>query len=89
MKDLSLSFLWGLFMCLTGCSLWNSTPTPPLIIPFALHQAGTVLETDVEIEQDRRIILDFRFYVNDQPEDRDRLLTFLGKGLTESGHLSH
>lgn len=84
MKALSLSFLWGLFMCLTGCSLWNSTPTPPLIIPFALHQAGTVLETDVEIEEGHRTVLDFRFYVNDQPGNRDWLLTFLG-AFRESG----
>jgi len=72
-------------MCLTGCSFFNSTPTPPLKIPIALHQAGTVLETDVEIEQDDRIYLRLEFLVNDQPGDRDRLLTFLGKGRDRIG----
>jgi hypothetical protein len=71
-------FILSLLMYLTGCSSSDSTPTPPLIIPFALHQAGTVLETDVEIEQGHRTVLDFRFYVNNQPGNRDWLLTFLG-----------
>lgn len=77
--------LWGLFMHLAGCSFFNSTPIPPLKVPIALHQAGIVLETDVEIEQDDRIYLRLEFLVNDQPMDRDRLLTFLGKGRDRIG----
>ena len=71
-------------MSLANCTLPNSTPTPPISIPIALHKANTVLETEVEIEQNDRIKLLLIFYVNDQPGDRDRLMTLLG-GLGETG----
>ncbi len=74
----NIFILWGVFMGLTSCSLSNSAPTPPLKIPIALHQAGTVLETEVEIEQDDRVTLQLKFFVNDQAGDRDRLLAFVG-----------
>ncbi|SJM93437.1 DUF5625 family protein [Crenothrix polyspora] len=65
-----------LFICLTGCSFF----TYKIIdTPIALHKAGNVIETDFKIEQDDKISLKLRFFVNDQPGDRNRLLDFLGR----------
>ena len=70
-------FIWliSLLVCLTGCSFLD----PRLInTPIDLHKAGSVVETDFKIAQDDKISLQLSFLVNDQPGDRDRLLTFLG-----------
>lgn len=69
----------ALFMGLSGCSFINSTPTPPLKMPIALYQAGSVAESDLEIEQDDRINFQLTFFVNDQPGHRDRLRDFWGR----------
>ncbi|MDD5273917.1 MAG: DUF5625 family protein [Methylovulum sp.] len=69
--------VWGIFISLFGCSYFDSTPTPPIKIPIALHQAGSVVESDIKIEQDDWIKLLLSFFVNDEPGDRDRLLTFI------------
>ncbi|EGW22060.1 DUF5625 family protein [Methylobacter tundripaludum] len=67
--------LSGLLMCLTGCTFFDNTI---IKMPIALHQAGSVAEADFEIAQDDRVTLQLRFFVNDQPDDRKRLLAFLG-----------
>ncbi|MDD5273918.1 MAG: DUF5625 family protein [Methylovulum sp.] len=71
--------VWGMFISLFGCSYFDSTPTPPIKIPIALHQAGSVAEADIEIEQDDGITFLLVFFINDQPGHRDHLLDFLGR----------
>jgi hypothetical protein len=71
-------WLWGLFMCLTGCSFVHPNNTI-ISEPIALHKAGSVVEANFEIEQNDSVGLHLWFFVNDQPGDRDRLLDFLGR----------
>jgi hypothetical protein len=71
-------WLWGLFMCLTGCSFVH--PNNIIISePIALHKAGSVVEANFEIKQNDSVRLHLWFFVNDQPGDRNRLLDFLGR----------
>lgn len=71
--------LWGLLVCLSGCSLLDITPTPPIKIPIDLSKAGSVVETEFRIAQDDRIKLGLYFFINDKPGDRERLLRLVLK----------
>lgn len=66
-----MAALWASLMWLTGCS--NNIINKPI----ALHKAGSVVEAKFEIPEKDGIYLRLEFLVNDQPGDRERLLTFL------------
>jgi len=65
-------WLWGLLMCLTGCS-------SDLIVskPIALHKAGSVVEANFELDKKDSVKGELWFFVNDQPGDRNRLIDLL------------
>ena len=65
-------FALGLLIFLFGCS--NSI----IKVPIDLHQAGSVVEVNFEIPQNDRVALHLWFFVNEQLNDRDHLLDFLG-----------
>lgn len=75
-------FALSLLIFLSGCS--NTI----VKMPIDLYQAGNVAEANFEIPQDDRVALHLWFFINDQPNDRSRLLDFLGNVLKPEKEVS-
>lgn len=69
----------------------SGPPKPPLIVPFAVHKAGTIFTTELEIVDHRsyRFSLRLGFKEHDKA-DRDRVEKLAGKyGRDKNGNLLH
>ncbi|MDA8124878.1 MAG: DUF5625 family protein [Deltaproteobacteria bacterium] len=75
-----------LFAGITGCRA--AGPRPPIELPFAIHQAGASVSTELRIvkEQNYPFMLNFMFEENDNA-DRERVRKLIGyHGKDRQGH---
>ena len=80
-----------LFFALTACKSEKRLQGPPVIIQFAAHKAGVVVETELLVLEHRPYLFDliFGFKKND-PNDRERVKTLAGDyGKNQDGKLTN
>jgi hypothetical protein len=76
--------LWlSMFLpCLTSCTQDTQPPKPPIRIPFAVHKAGTKIETDVRIVERHLYSFTLSFLYKDEA-DRVRVRKLTGGNETD------
>ncbi len=78
---LELSFCAGLiiFPWLSACTKDAYPPSPPISLPFAVHKAGTLVETEMRIIEHREYIFSLCFTYKEKDQvDRARVKKLVG-----------
>jgi hypothetical protein len=72
-----LALICGPHFPSTGAAMGKSPPTPPLALPFPIHKAGSKIEFDMRIVEDRsyRFLIAFIFKTQ---EERKRVMELVG-----------
>jgi hypothetical protein len=78
MKTIIRILVIAILCCLTSCQE-PSGPKPPIELPFAVHQAGATVSTELRIVDGRNYPLNLIFKINENDkEDRARLRKLVG-----------
>jgi len=74
-----LAVIITIFFCFVGCEA--AGPRPPIELPFAVHQAGAAVSTELRIVKDREYPLYLKFMYNQKEHaDQERVRKLIGSG---------
>ncbi len=85
----ALIALFFVLCALVACDGTKQVPKPPLVLPFAVQQAGNKVETELQVHEYRPYIFDLRLgFVEKDSEDRERVKKLAGDyGRSKEGKL--
>jgi hypothetical protein len=73
-----LTVIMTMFVCFTGCAAEG--PRPPIKLPFAVHQAGATVSTELRIVEECRYPFSLKFMYNEKDKaDQERVRKLVGR----------
>jgi hypothetical protein len=67
-----------MLICFTGCATADPT-TPPVELPFAVHQKGATVSTRLQMVEERNYPFNLKFYYNEKDKaDEERVRKLVG-----------